>query len=68
MNKYKTYMYIGIIILIISILGSTYAYYKYVSASININTITKGLDYYINYAKGTDITSGTLNADRKSVV
>ena len=61
MNKYKTYMYIGIIILIISILGSTYAYYKYVLASININTITKGLDYYINYAKGTDITSGTLN-------
>ena len=51
MNKYKTYMYIGIIILIISILGSTYAYYKYVLASININTITKG----------TDITSGTLN-------
>ena len=36
MNKYKTYMYIGIIILIISILGSTYAYYKYVLASINI--------------------------------
>ncbi len=61
MNKYKTYMYIGIIILIISILGSTYAYYKYVLASVNINTITRGLDYYINYAKGTDITSGTLN-------
>lgn len=61
MNKYKTYMYIGIIILIISILGSTYAYYKYVLASVNINTITRGLDYYINYAKGIDITSGTLN-------
>ncbi len=61
MNKYKIYMIFGITVLIISIVGSTYAYYKYVLASVNVNTITKGLDYYINYTKGTDITSSILN-------
>lgn len=29
--------------------------------SVNFNTITIGLDYYINYTKRTDITAGTLN-------
>ena len=61
MKKYRVYMYIGIVALAASILGSAYAYYKYVITSININTITRGLDYYINYTKRTDITAGTLN-------
>ena len=60
-DKSKIYMIIGVVILIIAIIGSTYAYYRYVLTSTNVNTITRGLDYYINYAKGTDITSGTLN-------
>ena len=60
-DKSKIYMIVGVVILIIAIVGSTYAYYRYVLTSTNVNTITRGLDYYINYAKGTDITSGTLN-------
>ena len=60
-DKSKVYMIVGVVILIIAIVGSTYAYYRYVLTSTNVNTITRGLDYYINYAKGTDITSGTLN-------
>ena len=60
-DKSKIYMIVGVAILIIAIVGSTYAYYRYVLTSTNVNTITRGLDYYINYAKGTDITSGTLN-------
>lgn len=60
-DKSKIYMIVGVVILIIAIVGSTYAYYRYVLTSTNVNAITRGLDYYINYAKGTDITSGTLN-------
>lgn len=60
-DKSKMYMILGISFLVLAVLGSTYAYYKYVIATINVDTITRGLDYYINYAKGTDITSGTLN-------
>ncbi|MDD7131859.1 MAG: hypothetical protein PUH84_01910 [Firmicutes bacterium] len=60
-DKSKIYMIVGVVILMIAIVGSTYAYYRYVLTSTNVNTITRGLDYYINYAKGTDITSGTLN-------
>ncbi|MGN1342409.1 MAG: hypothetical protein ACI4VL_04200, partial [Bacilli bacterium] len=37
-------------------------YYQKVIATISVNTITKGLDYYINYAKGSDITGGTLTS------
>ena len=57
-------MILGISFLVLAVLGSTYAYYKYVIATINVDTITRGLDYYINYAKGTDITSGTLNPSK----
>ena len=60
-DKSKMYMILGISFLVLSILGSAYAYYKYVIATINVDTITRGLDYYINYTKGTDITSAALN-------
>ena len=59
-DKCKTYMIIGIIILVLAIIGSTYAYYKYVFVRVNVDTITRGLDYYITYAKGTDITNKVL--------
>ena len=59
-DKSKMYMILGIIFLVLAVLGSTYAYYKYVIATINVDTITRGLDYYINYTKGTDITSAAL--------
>lgn len=60
-DKSKMYMILGISFLVLAVLGSTYAYYKYVIATINVDTITRGLDYYINYTKGTDITSAALN-------
>ena len=60
-DKSKMYMILGISFLVLSILGSAYAYYKYVIATINVDTITRGLDYYINYTKGTNITSAALN-------
>lgn len=53
-------MIIGIIILVLALIGSTYAYYRYVFANVNVDTITRGLDYYITYAKGTDITNKVL--------
>ena len=59
-DKSKTYMIIGIIILVLALIGSTYAYYRYVFAKVNVDTITRGLDYYITYAKGTDITNKVL--------
>ena len=60
-DKSKMYMILGISFLVLAVLGSTYAYYKYVIATINVDTITRGLDYYINYTKGTNITSAALN-------
>ena len=59
-DKGKTYMIIGIIILVLALIGSTYAYYRYVFVRVNVDTITRGLDYYITYAKGTDITNKVL--------
>ena len=59
-DKSKTYMIVGIIILVLALIGSTYAYYRYVFANVNVDTITRGLDYYITYAKGTDITNKVL--------
>ena len=61
-KKSKIFMYISIGILFLSIIGSSYAYYQKVIATLSVNTITKGLDYYINYTKGSDITSGTLTS------
>ena len=60
-DKSKMYMILGISFLVLAVLGSAYAYYKYVIATINVDTITRGLDYYINYTKGTNITSVALN-------
>ena len=40
------YMILGISFLVLAVLGSAYAYYKYVIATINVDTITRGLDYY----------------------
>lgn len=63
MNKSKLYMFIGIGILVLSIVGSTFAYYQEVIFNdLNADTITHGLHYYINYAKGNSITGGTLNS------
>lgn len=59
-NK-KTLIIIIISIFVIALIGGVYAYYQKVIANISANTITQGLDYYINYAKGTDITNGVLN-------
>ena len=59
-NKSKVYMIICICILLISVLGSTLAYYREELFNINVSTATQGLDYYINYAKGQDITSAEL--------
>ena len=44
-DKSKMYMILGISFLVLAVLGSTYAYYKYVIATINVDTITRGLDY-----------------------
>ena len=55
-------MIISISLLVICIIGSTYALYKRIlSKNLGVNTTTHGLDYYINYVKGSDITSATLN-------
>ena len=60
-DKSKLFMIIGITIFVVALLGSAYAYYRFVLLNINVNTITRGLDYYIVYNKGTDITSAVLN-------
>lgn len=56
-------MIISLSVLVITIIVSgTYALYKaQLSKNIGVNTTTHGLAYYINYVKGTDITSSTLN-------
>ena len=60
-DKSKLFMIIGITLFVMALLGSAYAYYRFVLLNINVNTITRGLDYYIVYNKGTDITSAVLN-------
>ena len=55
-------MIISLSVLVVCIIGSTYALYKaQLSNNIGVNTTTHGLAYYINYVKGTDITAVTLN-------
>lgn len=62
LNKSKLYMIISISILCLSIIGSTTAYYVQVLFNdLHADTITQGLDYYINYTKGQDIASEVLN-------
>ncbi len=61
MKKDKLFMIISISVLVMCIIGSSYALYtKTLSNDIGINTDTPGLDKYINYVKGENIT-GTLN-------
>ena len=60
-NKSKLFMIISICILCVSILGSTVAYYREELYSDDASTITYGLDYYINYAKGQDISGAELS-------
>ena len=60
-RKDKLFMIISISLLVICIIGSTYALYKGIlSKNLEVNTTTHGLDYYINYVKGNDINSSTL--------
>lgn len=52
----------GLTILVIGLLAGTIAYLsKVLFSDLTVNTTTKGLDYYINYSKGTDITNATIN-------
>lgn len=61
-NKSKIFMIIGICTLCISIIGSTVAYYREVLVDdLTVNTVTQGLDYFINYTKGNSITGAELN-------
>ena len=62
MKKSKLFMIISLGVLVVCIIGSTYALYSMVlSKNVGVNTTTHGLAYYINYVKGTDITSSTLS-------
>lgn len=61
-KKSIIFMYVSIGVLLLSIVGSSYAYYQKVIATVSVSTITNGLDYYINYAKGADISSDVLNS------
>ena len=60
MNKSKIYMIVGICILCISLIGATVAYYTKTLFNESVSTITHGLDYYINYSKGQNISGITL--------
>ena len=61
MNKSKIFMIVSIGVLCITVIGSTIAYYRETLFNdLSVDTITHGLDYYINYAKGTDISTATL--------
>lgn len=68
-KKNKIILIISISVLVVCLLGGTYAYYKsLLSKTSGINSTTRGLDYYINYTKGTDVTSGIIvpSTDYKS--
>lgn len=52
----------GLTIINLGLLAGAIAYLSNILfADLTVDTSTKGLDYYINYAKGTDIPSGTIN-------
>lgn len=62
MKKSKIFMIVSICTLCLSIIVSTYAMYREnLFDNLTVDTITNGLDYYISYDKGTDITAGTLD-------
>ena len=61
-SKSKLFMIVSICVLCISVIGSGYAMYREILfEDLTVETITHGLDYYINYVNGTNITNGTLN-------
>lgn len=61
-KKKKILIISGLTILCLGLLGGSIAYFTSILfEDLNVNTTTKGLDYYITYNKGTDITSGTIN-------
>lgn len=58
----KVLIIVGLSILCLGLIGGAVAYLSTVLFSdLTVDTSVKGLDYYINYAKGTDITSGKIN-------
>lgn len=62
MKKKTVLIIIGVVIFSILVAGITYALYKLtLFDDLTVETVTPGLDYYINYTKGQDITNGTLN-------
>ena len=61
-RKRNLFIILGVCIFTVALGGGTYAYFqKILFSDLKADTITHGLDYYINYAKGTDITNGVLN-------
>ena len=62
MNKYKTYMYIGIFILLLSIVGSatTYAWLTWKSTSNTSLIMTIGRMADVTFISGNDISTSTL--------
>lgn len=63
MNKKNILIIIGIFVICAVTIAGTVAYYREVLFNdLNTSTITHGLDYYINYTKGQNITAATINA------
>lgn len=62
MSKYKTYMYIGIFILLISLIGSatTYAWLTWKSTSNTSLTMTIGKMADVTFSSGNDISTNKL--------
>jgi len=61
-NKRNLYIIIGICVLCISLLAGTLAYYNTTLFNdLTVDTITHGLDYYINYSNGQDISGVSLS-------
>ena len=62
MNKYKTYMYIGIFILLISLIGgaTTYSWLTWKSTSNTSLTMTIGKMADVTFSSGNDISTNKL--------
>ena len=57
----KIFMYISVAVFVLCFTFSTYAVIqKVLFDDLEVSTITKGLDYYINYTNGNSISGGTL--------
>ena len=61
MDKNKIITIISICLLCVVVIGSTVGYYnEKLFDDLTVDTITNGLDYYINYTKGQNISGATL--------